>query len=313
MVRPQQIFQCAAQLYASTAAIDDFTTNPETIGEPLTVTFPAGEKEWTQYTIDDIEVTNGQLTIGFVNDGVSASAWAYVDSVVLRQKKTLPAPDAPNAEYLLGKATVTIDAYRTDPGVEIAAVRLSDDKAAPASLLSTGNAFSIHPAGKASANTIKGLADNFTLAALDENTLVLAPKPGVTGEALAKLKSSYKMQVMLENGDRKILFDNVLTVKINKKLPKITAQAIQINTFYDDKTAPIRLTGGTAATVVPSAKDKLLRKGWLKLNAEAQTVEVVKNDKAYSGTLYIDVTPEGWSQAVTVGVKVKASSTPPAA
>ena len=77
-------------MYANTSIINDFSINPEIIGEPRKIYFTQGNEQWTQYIIENIMVDNGQLTIGFVNDNVNASAWIHVDNVVLNLISAAP-------------------------------------------------------------------------------------------------------------------------------------------------------------------------------------------------------------------------------
>lgn len=224
---------------------------------------------------------------------------------------TDPAAEAKDAEYRLGTTSVIVDTLRIDPAVEIPVVRTSGDDTAPASLLDPANTFSILPAGKAAEATVKGLKDNFKLEAKDDGTLRLVPTRDISG---LNLKSNYKMQILLENGSRKIIFKNTLTVTVNKKVLVLKAVAIKVNSFYNDKTAPITFTNGIAAKIEldGTRNDKLLKQGWLKMGADNQSIEILKSDRSYNGSLHLLVTPEGWTKSAAVTVKVSAANIPPA-
>lgn len=268
------------------------------------------------YTITALEAGDEPAILRIhSNDPVEKdTVWAEVRVDVVNA----PATDAPDAVFRLGSSQVTIDIYREVPTAELSVIRKPDDTAAPSRLNSPGSSLSIIPAGKADQSSIADFAARFSPVIRDSSTVVLTPKQGVTSADLAALKTSYKMQFKLSTADgREIILPDTLTVKLSGNLPTLKAAAVKVNAFYGELTAPIEITGGTADKIELNAdkkkqNDTLLSKGWLKLSDDGCAVEILKADKKYNGTLYLSVTPDGWTKAAPVSLKVSTVITPPA-
>jgi len=161
-------------------------------------------------------------------------------------------------------------------------------------------------------------ADMFMLHVLDDRTLLLVPTVDVTDAAAVKaVKSSYKSAIAVVVDGVELITPEVVSIKVDKKLPTVKAGAVKLNSFYSGQTQPLVFDCKNGEVVaVELDEDNPKAKGvpcpeWLILDEDNMTVSLVGDVAKASGKLYLDVYVEGYSAPVSVVVSVSAAVTAP--
>ncbi|MBR5559222.1 MAG: leucine-rich repeat domain-containing protein, partial [Oscillospiraceae bacterium] len=155
-------------------------------------------------------------------------------------------------------------------------------------------------------------AEVFMLHVKDDRTLAVIPTVDVTdASALKAVKSSYKSAIVVVADGEELITPEVVSVKVEKKLPAVKAAAVKFNSFYTGQTLPITFTGGEVVAVELGTNPKgEACPEWLILNDD-KTVTLANGVAKASGKLFIDAYVEGYSQPVAVTVSVSAAVTAP--
>ncbi|MDL2293939.1 leucine-rich repeat protein [Ruminococcaceae bacterium OttesenSCG-928-D13] len=148
----------------------------------------------------------------------------------------------------------------------------------------------------------------FALIPSDENTVDVQLK---TVSGLAR-KYQDSLEIVLPNGDT-IDIDEQLTINVNDKSPALKAAAVTVNTFFDDRTADLSITGGEIMRLQVAGSNTL---SWANLTTGATPTDIkIKVDdipSKASGTLKLEAQLKGWTGWYPVSVKVYRVYTPPA-
>jgi len=161
-------------------------------------------------------------------------------------------------------------------------------------------------------------ASMFALQVKDDRTLLLVPTVDVSDAAAVKaVKSSYKSAIAVVVDGVELITPEVVSIKVDKKLPTVKAGAVKLNSFYSDQTLPLVFDCKNGEVVaVELDEDNPKAKGapcpeWLILDEENMTVSFADGVAKASGKLYLDVYVEGYSAPVSVVVSVSAAVTAP--
>lgn len=162
----------------------------------------------------------------------------------------------------------------------------------------------------------------FDLEVVDDWTLRLVPTQYAVenpGEVVSKYSSKIALYPQEGEGENdegemvpycsRIVTSKVLTVNVKKSTPKLTADSIQINSFYDEKSYKINVKGATVVGI-GEADGKTLP-DWLDLSENELTPAVVDKN-AHSGTVYLSVETKEWAIPAEVKVSVSMRYTAPA-
>lgn len=154
----------------------------------------------------------------------------------------------------------------------------------------------------------------FDLRVKDDRTLEIIPKSDfVTTDAavLKTVKGSYKSAITVMVNDKPYTTDQVLTLSVDKKLPKVTVKAVKLNSFYADMQKLV-ITGGTVESVTTVGAP-----GWMTLDKNEMAIRfnlgknnANQNLKA-STKLNLKVQLKGWAIANDVKISVSAAPTVP--
>ena len=130
----------------------------------------------------------------------------------------------------------------------------------------------------------------FALRVVDDRTLEIIPTVDLrNANAVKAVAGSYKSAIRLGLSDGTEITTQELTVKVNKKLPKLSVKPVTVNGFIAGQTVPVVITG---ATVTSTALQDL---GFATLN-EDLTVTVKEGvTKSGKATVNITVQPEDWA------------------
>lgn len=150
--------------------------------------------------------------------------------------------------------------------------------------------------------------DLFTLEVVDDWTLRLVPTKTAV-EAPKDVASKYAGKIVVEvEGQDPIVTEKALTVNVKKSTPKLTADNIQINSFYDTKSYEINVKGATVVGI-EEADGKSLPE-WLGI-ADNELTPNVDVQKSGSATIYLSVETEEWAIPAEVKVGVTMRYTAP--
>lgn len=217
--------------------------------------------------------------------------------------------EAVTAPYHLAAENITVNTKRLE-GVELP---LWQEAAKEGTCRGGLSGMQLEFAASGGAKTQKAadtLNQAFTIEAIDEYTLRLNPRSGLSR---MKLASSYKVKIKVVDGD--FLAPEALTVKTSRKLPTLTAAPITINYYETERSFKVQVDGATATDLVldpakKSSNNKIIgTKGWLSF--QDGTVTLVREQKK-SGTLRLLAKVEGWAEVLPIKVPVKAVYAPPA-
>ena len=157
-------------------------------------------------------------------------------------------------------------------------------------------------------------AECFSLRALDDRTLEIIPNPDyVTTDVavLKRIKKNYKsaIEITVAGADRPVLSSAPLALTVKKSIPKLSAKAVKLNSFYDD-TKQIVFAGSIPKAVWPDAEKN--QPAWLAFDGESQMVTYSGEPNAKkSGKLYLQAKVEGWAVQLAVTVSVSAAKAAP--
>ncbi len=164
--------------------------------------------------------------------------------------------------------------------------------------------------------TNRTVAKIFDLRVTDDLTLEIVPKSEyvTTDSAVLKtIKGKYKSAITLIIDDMPYTTDQTMTLTVNKKLPKVTAAAVKLNSFYDDAKSVV-IKGGTAESI--TAVDAI---PWLVFENTDEGTAVRYNLGANgenwklkkSAKVNLSVSLQGWAVPVNVKMSVKTAPTLP--
>lgn len=217
--------------------------------------------------------------------------------------------------YRLDPKAVTVSSRRT-PGATAAQFGLwpNADAEAPVSLMGSGITLQF----KDTADGPHPGNSFFDLVPSDENTVDVRIKK--TGGIAKKYQGELELQL---NG-RPVPVSGTLVINVNSKVPVIKAAKVTVNTFWDDNTAELNITGGAVEQFKEADNNTV---GWARVvgTLPAWEIEVDDGAKGKSGTLKLLALVEGWGTKgtteqradvaenwVKVNVAVKRVITPPA-
>lgn len=150
--------------------------------------------------------------------------------------------------------------------------------------------------------------DRFTLEVVDDWTLRLVPTQTAV-ENPKDVASKYSGKIVVEvEGQDPIVTEKALTVNVKKSTPKLTADNIQINSFYDTKSYEINVKGATVVGI-EDVDGKSLPE-WLGITDNELTPNV-DVQKSGSATIYLSVETEEWAIPAEVKVGVTMRYTAP--
>ncbi len=159
--------------------------------------------------------------------------------------------------------------------------------------------------------TDSATAARFHLRVADDRTLEIIPDPAyVTTDpaVLQTLRSSYISPIRIVVDEEKEPFiTSALTLTVKKTVPKISAKAVKLNSFYESM-ANIVFTGGTAEAVQLDPNKTV--PSWIRSDGSSVTYTGTLNAKV-SGKLYLLVKPAGWALQLPVAVSVSAAKSTP--
>ena len=155
----------------------------------------------------------------------------------------------------------------------------------------------------------------FTLEVVDDWTLRLIPTDYAV-ENPSEVKSKYVSQIVLtvkddskeDTDSREILTAKSLTLNIKKTLPKLTASALTINGFYDEKAYQMDIKGATVTGVYTEEAHAGSWPAWLDLDEGSEGQFYVNNDvttKSATAKVYLSVETKEWAIPATVQATVK--------
>ncbi|MDL2327521.1 Ig-like domain-containing protein [Ruminococcaceae bacterium OttesenSCG-928-A11] len=273
------------------------------------------EVDWqSKLSIDDTTpAVNGVQTITITpkagSDGSYILRAAYANSVLSNawaecriDIATTPLDgDLDYPVYKLDPVSVTVSKKQT-LNATAAQIGLwpNADAATPVSLMSTGVKVQFK-GGDANPNNAF-----FAFIPSDENTVDVQIK-SITG--IGK-KYQDELEIILPNDDP-VTIEGKLTINVTDKSPTLKATAVTVNTFYDDRTAELLITGGMVEQLKESSSNRL---AWAGIDETASdwTVKVDDTPSKGSGTLKLDAKLTGWEGWYPVNVKVNRTYVPPA-
>lgn len=150
--------------------------------------------------------------------------------------------------------------------------------------------------------------DFFTLEVVDDWTLRLVPTQTAV-ENPKDVASKYAGKIVVEvEGQDPIVTEKALTVNVKKSTPKLTADNIQINSFYDTKSYEINVKGATVTGI--SADENKTWPEWLSIS-DNELTPAVDDQRSRSATIYLSVDTEEWAIPAEVKVGVSLRYTAP--
>lgn len=156
--------------------------------------------------------------------------------------------------------------------------------------------------------------DLFDLEVMDDWTLRLIPTDYAV-ENPSKVKSSYKSKIVLYTVDQELITDETLTISVKKTLPKLTAAALTINGFYDEKTYMPDIQGATVTGIYVDESYAKSWPEWLGID-EGEDGQLYVNPDATARTatakVYLSVETEQWAIPASVQLSVKLTYQTPA-
>lgn len=218
--------------------------------------------------------------------------------------------DAP-AEELIGDVTLstnnlTVELYKNDYAV----LRIFEDL--PQNAMAAGiaprpevtnNGVAVTSAGFDDAAT----ASYFDLVVKDDGSIHVVPKDSALLNA-GSVKSSYTSPVTVTVGTR-VFHPGTVKLTIKKTLPKLSAKALNFNSFYTGQALPVTITGGKIMDLAVDTSATMPT--WLELT---ENQELKLTDEAvgkHSGKVNLQATVSGYGITIPVSVTVKASCVQP--
>ena len=164
---------------------------------------------------------------------------------------------------------------------------------------------------KSAVFTDSATAARFSLRVVDDRTLEIIPNPEyVTTDAaiLKTIKNSYvsTIKIVVDEG-RDPFVTAKLTLTVKKTVPKVTAKAVALNSFYES-TQNIVFSGGTVEEVRLNPNYSV--PAWIRTDGRSITYTGSLNAKV-SGKLYLLTKLKGWALERPVTVSVSAVKSVP--
>jgi hypothetical protein len=269
-----------------TLALDDKLTIDDTapaVGKerPLTVTPKAGG--------------DGQYVLRV---STADGAWAEC-RVDVFTTATSSEPDYPT--YRLDPQAVTVS---TAQKLNVAAAQFglwpNADAGTPVSLMAEGVVVQFRGGAANPLNSI------FAFAPSCENAIDLQLKTA------ANIASKYQdsLEIVLPNGDT-VAVAGRLTISVNNKPPSLKADNVTVNVFYDDRTAPLAISGGAVESLRVAGSNSL---AWANIKETESGWVVAVDDipSKASGSLKLEAQLAGWEGWHPVSVKLNRVFAPPA-
>ncbi len=154
----------------------------------------------------------------------------------------------------------------------------------------------------------------FDLEVMDDWTLRLIPTDYAV-ENPGKVKSSYKSKIVLYTADQELVTAETLNISIKKTLPKLTADALTINGFYDEKTYVPTIKGATVTGIYMDEDHVKSWPSWLGIDEGEDGQLYVNPDatvKTANAKVYLSVETEQWAIPAVVQLSVKLTYQTPA-
>ena len=147
----------------------------------------------------------------------------------------------------------------------------------------------------------------FDLEVMDDWTLRLVPTE-LAVENPGKVKSSYKSKIVLYTADQELLTEETLNISVQKTLPKLTADALTINGFYDEKTYTPTIKGATVTGIYMDEDHANSWPSWLGIDEGEDGQLYVNPDvttKTANAKVWLSVKTEQWAIPAAVQLPVK--------
>ena len=148
----------------------------------------------------------------------------------------------------------------------------------------------------------------FDLEVMDDWTLRLIPTD-IARENPDKVKSSYKSKIVLHIADQDdLLTEETLNISVKKTLPKLTADALTINGFYNDKTYMPNIQGATVTGIYMDEDHANSWPEWLGIDEGPDGQIGVNPDvttKTANAKVWLSVKTEQWAIPAAVQLPVK--------
>lgn len=293
----------------------------------------AGELEWSVSPEGVVEVENGKLT---VKNAGTAYVKATVKHGVYEFSATCRVTVVNDEAQELKKVTLrttsaTTELYRTEGtviniypeiGNKVAAQSIST-YAADEDTEETSDEKLGHLIQKAEFAPVKNkdgsesyntMNDYFELRVVDDWTLRLVPTRYAVDHP-SEVKTKYTSKLVLtvlddskDEGIREITTEQTLTLNVKKSTPKLTATAISINGFYEEKTYQIAIKGATATRIDIEEAHAGSWPKWLDMDEGGEGQVYVNSDtttKTANATAYLTVDTQEWAIPATVKLSVK--------
>ena len=212
----------------------------------------------------------------------------------------------------LSESKATVELYKTDY-TRIQVIPEIGQNLAPASL-DNRDGTSEQPAIVSAEFAQESLNALFTLERVDDRTFEIVPTDAALSDpssVAAKYTTAILVTVTGKGGNQEPLSTEPLTLTMKKTVPKITAKAVKLNSFFADAQQVV-FTGvvpkeiivdSTPDWLVPDVVDGKLALSF-KYNDEFA-------DSKQSAKLNLTVIPEGWDVLLPVPVSVSAAKTMP--
>ena len=146
----------------------------------------------------------------------------------------------------------------------------------------------------------KDIRSCFALHVVDDRTLEIVPIVDLSiPDAVKGMASSYQSAIQLILSDNEVVTtQELMTVKVGKATPKLTAKPVKLNSFVAGHTVPVEISGGTVSSITP------IDLGFATLNADMTVT--VKDNVTKNGKTTVNVTcqPDGWSIPATIKLSV---------
>ncbi|MDL2294028.1 Ig-like domain-containing protein [Ruminococcaceae bacterium OttesenSCG-928-D13] len=147
----------------------------------------------------------------------------------------------------------------------------------------------------------------------DGQSLMLVKKAGFAALTAAKYTATITVTPTGKEASAELIPDT-LTIKLAGGLPKLAVNAITLESFGENRTADIVLTGVDDLSYTLDenpAKESANRKTreWLTLDKTAQTITIAAGTPKKSGTYHLTATLAGWGANAKVNISLKVNST----
>lgn len=156
-------------------------------------------------------------------------------------------------------------------------------------------------------------AQYFSLRVADDRKLQVVPTDKAVNDCKANpkaLASKYKSSVLVTvkdtDGTEHSYSAGTVTISVDKKVPRIKAKTLTLNSYFNGSSAPIVFTGGKVTEVKLNGEAP----SWLTIGTDG-TAALTAAGTAASAKLNLLVKAENWNYEFPVTVTIKAKSTVP--